>query len=167
FSSRLPSGLTANLSGVPFCSGADIALAKAKTGKQEEAEPSCPPASQIGHTLVGVGVGSVLAYTPGKLYMAGPFEGDPFSVVALTSATVGPFDLGTVVVHLPLQIDPNTAAVSIPAGAADQIPHIIDGIVVHVRDIRVYVDRPSFTLNPTDCSALSFSATVIGSGKDF
>jgi hypothetical protein len=167
FSSQLPLGLTANLSGVPFCSEADIALAKTKTGAQEETEPSCPAASQIGHTLVGVGVGSVLAYTPGRLYMAGPFERAPFSIVAITSAKVGPFDLGTVVVHLPLQIDPNTAAVSVAVGGSDQIPHILDGIVVHVRDVRVYVDRPNFTLNPTNCKALSFSATVIGSGANF
>ena len=167
FSSLLPPGLTANLTGVPFCSEADIALAKTKSGAQEENEPSCPVASQIGHTLVGVGVGSVLAYTPGKLYMAGPFEGAPFSVVAITSAKVGPFDLGTVIVHLPLQLDPNTAVVSIPAGAADQIPHIVKGIVVHVRDIRVYVDRANFTKNPTNCSPLSFGAGVIGSGQSF
>ena len=166
FSSQLPPGLTANLSGVPFCSAAAIATARGKTGAQEEAEPSCPAQSRIGRSLVGVGVGSVLAYTPGEIYMAGPFEGAPFSIVAITSAKVGPFDLGTVVVHLPLQIDPSTAAVDIPAGAADQIPHIIDGIVVHVRDIRVYIDRPDFTLNPTSCAAMSFDATVIGGGAD-
>jgi hypothetical protein len=116
FSTQLPPGLTANLNGVPFCPEADIATARTKTGAAEESEPSCPAASQVGHTLVGVGVGSVLAYTPGKLYFAGPFEGAPFSVVAITSAKVGPFDLGTVVVRLPLQLDPYTATVSIPRG---------------------------------------------------
>jgi hypothetical protein len=167
FASRLPPGLTANLTGVPFCSEADIALARTLTGAQEEAEPSCPAASEIGHTEVGAGVGKILAYTHGKIYMAGPFEGAPFSIVAITSAKVGPFDLGTVVVHLPLQIDPVTAAVSIPTGPADQIPHIIDGIVIHVRDIRVYIERPDFMLNPTNCDPMSFSATVIGSGASF
>jgi uncharacterized repeat protein (TIGR01451 family) len=166
-STQLPAGLTANLTGVPFCPEADIALARTKSGAQEEAEPSCPAASQIGHTLVGAGVGSVLAWTPGRLYMAGPFEGAPFSIVAITSAKVGPFDLGTVVVHLPLQINPETAAVSVGSGAADQIPHIIKGIVVHVRDIRVYVERPDFTLNPTNCAPMTLSATVVGSGASF
>ena len=69
-------------------------------------------------------------------------------------------------VHLPLQINPLTAAVSIPAGAADQIPHIIKGIVIHVRDIRVYIDKPNFTLNPTNCNPQTFAATVIGGGAD-
>ncbi|HEY1689918.1 MAG TPA: hypothetical protein VGF95_13780 [Solirubrobacteraceae bacterium] len=167
FATQLPAGLTANLTGVPFCSEADISLARTKSGAEEEAEPSCPAASQIGRTLVGVGVGSVLAYTPGKLYMAGPFEGAPFSVVAITAAKVGPFDLGTVIVHLPLEIDPVTARVSIPQGAADQIPHIIDGIVVHVRDIQVEIEREDFTLNPTSCEKMSLAATVYGSGANF
>ena len=90
----------------------------------------------------------------------------PFSIAAITSAKVGPFDLGTVVVHLPLFIDPETAAVSIPAGAADQIPHIIKGIVIHVREIRVSIDRKDFSLNPTNCNQQTFAATVIGGGAD-
>ena len=166
FASQLPPGLTANLTGVAKCSEADIASARGKTGAQEETNPSCPEASEIGHTIAEAGVGSVLAQTPGKLYMAGPFEGAPFSVVAITSAHVGPFDLGTVVVHLPLFINPETAAVSIPAGQPNQIPHIIKGIVVHIRDIRVYINRPAFALDPTNCDPTTFSATVIGGGAD-
>jgi hypothetical protein len=167
FSSQLPPGLTAKLSGVPFCPDADIQLAKEKTGAQEESEPSCPTASQIGHSLVGAGVGSVLAWAPGRVYMAGPYNGAPFSIVAITSAKVGPFDLGTVVVREALKIDPVNAVVTVDATASDPIPHIIDGIVIHVRDIRVYVDRPEFTLNPTNCNPMSFAATVDGAGADF
>jgi uncharacterized repeat protein (TIGR01451 family) len=166
FSSQLPPGLTANLSGVPFCSDANIELAKRKTGAQEEAEPSCPSASEIGQTLAGAGVGSVLAVARGKVYMAGPYNGAPFSIVAITSAKVGPFDLGTVVVREALEIDPQTAVVTVDAKASDPIPHIIDGIVIHVREIRVSVDRPDFTLNPTNCAPMDFSATVNGSGAD-
>ena len=61
FSSQFPPGLTANLTGVPFCSEADIEPRRHKTGAEEEAEPACPAASEIGHTLVGAGVGTVLA----------------------------------------------------------------------------------------------------------
>jgi hypothetical protein len=166
FSSQLPPGLLANLTGVPFCPEADIQRAREKTGAQEEAEPSCPASSEIGRLLAGAGVGEVLAYTQGKVYMAGPFEGAPFSIVAVTAAKVGPFDLGTVVVHLPLQINPLTAQATV-TGSPGQIPHIIDGIVIHVRDIRVYIERPDFTLNPTNCSPLKFSAGVIGSGANY
>jgi hypothetical protein len=160
FSTDLPPGLTGDLSGIPFCPEADIALARTKTGAQEEAAPSCPAASQIGHTLVGTGVGAVLAYVPGKIYLGGPYGGDPFSIVSVTSAVVGPFDLGTVVLRFALKIDPYTARVSVDPTASEPIPHIIQGIVTHVRDIRVYIDKQSFTLNPTSCNPLTISSTL-------
>jgi hypothetical protein len=160
FSTDLPEGLTGDLSGIPFCPEAAIALSRTKSGAQEEAEPSCPAASQIGHTLVGTGVGAVLAYVPGKIYLAGPYHGDPFSLVSVTSARVGPFDLGTVVIRFALRIDPTTAQVSVDPSASEPIPHIIDGIVTHVRDIRVYVNRENFTLNPTSCNPMQISSTL-------
>jgi hypothetical protein len=167
FTSIFPPGLTASLTGVPFCPEASIEAAKHASGAQEETAPSCPAASEIGHTLVGAGVGTVLAYTPGKIYMAGPYNGAPFSVVSITSAKVGPFDLGTVVIRFALEINPETAAVTVDAKASDPIPHIIKGIVIHVRDIHVYIDRPNFLINPTNCNPLSFAATVDGAGADF
>jgi len=163
FSTNLPEGLTGVLTGIPYCPEADIALARTKTGAQEEAEPSCPAASQIGHTLVGTGVGAVLAYVPGKVYLAGPYNGDPFSLVSVTSAKVGPFDLGTVVLRFALHIDPRTAQVSVDPTASEPIPTILDGIVTHVRDIRVYIDRASFMLNPTSCAAKSITSTLTAS----
>jgi hypothetical protein len=167
FSTQLPPGLTGDLTGVQQCPEADVQHAREQSGTEAEANPACPAGSEIGHTIAEAGIGSVLAQTPGKLYLGGPFEGAPFSVVSVTSAKVGPFDLGTVVVHLPLDINPVTAAVSIPSGPADQIPHIIEGIVIHVRDIRVYVNRTDFILNPTNCAAQTLSATVIGGGANF
>jgi hypothetical protein len=160
FSTNLPEGLTGDLSGIPFCSDAAIEAARHKTGAQEEAEPSCPAASRIGHTLVGTGVGAVLAYVPGKIYLAGPFHGAPFSIVAVTSAVVGPFDLGTVVLRFGLTIDPYTARVSVTPTSSEPIPTILRGIVTHVRDIRVYIDRSKFTLNPTSCNPLTIGSTL-------
>jgi hypothetical protein len=167
FDSTLAPGVTANLTGVPFCPESAITAAKTKTGAQEEAEPSCAASSQIGHTVTEAGVGGTLAQAPGKLYMGGPFEGASFSIISITSARVGPYDLGTVVVHLPLSIDKNSATVHVGSGAPDQIPHIIKGVIVHVRNVRVYVDRPNFTLNPTSCEHLTFSATIVGSGQNY
>ncbi len=163
FSTNLPPGLTGNLTGIPFCGEAAIAAARTRTGGEEEANPSCPAASQVGHTLVGTGVGAVLAYVPGKVYLAGPFHGAPFSLVSVTSAKVGPFDLGTVVLRFGLDIDPYTAQVSVSPTTSEPIPTIIDGIVTHVRDIRVYVDRQSFTLNPTSCNPRSIGSTLTAS----
>jgi uncharacterized repeat protein (TIGR01451 family) len=177
FASQFPAGLTGNLSGVEECSEAEIEAARRATGVEEEVNPSCPQGSEIGHSIAEAGVGSVLAQTPGKIYLGGPYDGSgactagapgcaPFSIVAITSAHVGPFDLGTVVIHFPLDINPETAAVSIPSGAADQIPHIIKGIVIHVRNIRAYISRNDFMLNPTNCTPSTLSATVIGGGAN-
>ncbi len=167
FGTQLPPGLTGDLSGIEKCSEADVQHAREQTGAEAEADPACPAGSEIGHTIAEAGVGIVLAQTPGKLYLGGPLEGAPLSVVSVTSTKVGPFDLGTVVVHLPLDINPITAAVSIPSGAADQIPHIINGIVIHLRAIRVYISRHDFMIDPTSCEPMSIGATVVGAGANF
>jgi hypothetical protein len=167
YSAKLPPGLLGKIAGVPFCPEAAIEAAKRESGVGEEAHPSCPAASQIGHTYTGYGVGSVLAYAPGGLYLAGPFHGAPLSVVAIDSATVGPFDLGTIIVRSAIRVDPQSAQVTVDSAASDPIPHIIDGIPLHLRDIRVYIDRPNFTLNPTSCDPFSVSSTLTGSAAPF
>jgi hypothetical protein len=167
FSTTLPSGLTGNLTGIPFCSDAPIEAAKTVTGAEEEEHPSCPLPSEIGHTLVEAGVGSVLAQNPGKIYLAGPYHGAPLSIVSITSAKVGPFDLGTVVIRFALDINPITGQVEVSGAQSDPIPHIIKGIVVHVRDIRVYMDRHAFTLNPTDCASQNITDSIVGSGSNY
>jgi hypothetical protein len=166
FSTVMPPGLTGNLTGIPFCPDAVLEAAKTRTGTQENNEPSCPAASQIGHTIVGAGVGPTLAQNPGRLYLAGPYHGAPLSLVSITSATVGPFDLGTVVIRFALRINPITAQVEVDATGSDPIPHIIRGIVVHVRDIRAYVDRPNFIKTPTSCERMQIQNTVTGAGQD-
>ncbi|HEX5592946.1 MAG TPA: hypothetical protein VFX35_06330 [Solirubrobacterales bacterium] len=171
FSIKLPPGVIGKLAGIPFCPDAAIAAAKARTGPagaQEELDrPSCPAASEVGRTLVGSGVGSLLTYVPGKLYLAGPYHGSQLSIAAITAAKVGPFDLGTVVIREALKINPETAEVFVDPTGSDPIPHIIQGIPVHARDIRVYVDRSNFVLNPTSCQRTSTASTVLGSGADF
>jgi hypothetical protein len=167
FSTIMPPGLTGNLSGIPFCPAAAIAAARLATGVQELEHPSCPQTSEVGHTIVGAGVGTVLAQTPGKVYLAGPYNGAPLSLVSITSATVGPFDLGTVVIRFALRVNPITAQVEVDATGSDPIPHIIDGIVVHVRDIHVYIDREKFIINPTNCRSLSIEDIITGAGADY
>jgi hypothetical protein len=171
FSIKLPPGVTGKLAGIPYCPDAAIAAAKARSGPhggaEELAAPSCPPASAVGRTLAGAGVGQVLAYAPGKIYLAGPYHGSALSIAAITAAKVGPFDLGTVVVREALKVNPETAEVFIDATGSDPIPHIIAGIPVHLRDIRAYTDRPDFVLNPTDCDRTSTASTLLGAGLDF
>ncbi|HSR93738.1 MAG TPA: hypothetical protein VLK56_02640 [Solirubrobacterales bacterium] len=163
FSSILPPGELGSLAGVSKCPDSAVAIARSKTGRQELASPSCPSNSLIGHTLAGAGVGGALTYVGGQVYLGGPFHGDPLSVIAITPAVAGPFDAGTVVVQLALTLNPKTAEVEVDGAASDPIPHIIKGIVLKLRDLRVYVDRPNFLLNPTSCDESSARATLFGS----
>lgn len=166
YSATFPPGLLAKIAGVTTCPDAAIEAAKGMSGVAEQVSPSCPASSQIGHTIAGYGVGGVLAYAPGNLYLGGPYHGAPLSTVAIDSATIGPFDLGTVVVRSAIRIDPRTAQASIDSAGSDPIPHILDGIPLHLRDIRVYVDRPGFTVNPTSCDPMATSSTLTGAGAD-
>ncbi|MFP5388209.1 MAG: hypothetical protein ACLGG5_02775, partial [Thermoleophilia bacterium] len=167
YSAQFPPGLLGKIANVPYCPEAAIEAARRNSGVAERDHPSCPAASLIGHTTSGYGVGSVLAYAPGNLYLAGPYRGSAFSVVAIDSALVGPFDLGVVIVRSAVRIDPVTAQASIDATGTDPIPHIIDGIPIHLRDIRAYIDRPNFTLNPTSCEKFIVASAMNGSGLRF
>jgi hypothetical protein len=167
YSAQFPPGLLGKIANVPYCPDAAIEAARHNSGVAERDHPSCPAASLIGHTYSGYGVGSVLAYAPGNLYLAGPYRGSSFSVVAIDSALVGPFDLGTVIVRSAVRIDPETAQASIDATGTDPIPHIIDGVPIHLRDIRAYIDRPGFTVNPTSCEKFTVASAMNGAGLRF
>ena len=167
YSAQFPPGLLAKIGGIPYCPEAAIEAARHSSGVAERDHPSCPAASLIGHTYSGYGVGSVLAYAPGNLYLAGPYRGSAFSVVAIDSALVGPFDLGVVIVRSAVRIDPTTAQASIDATGTDPIPHIIYGVPIHLRDIRAYIDRPGFTLNPTSCEKFTVASAMNGAGQRF
>jgi hypothetical protein len=163
FSTVLPPGMTGKLAGIARCGDNEIAAAAGKTGRQELASPSCPPGSLIGHVLAGAGVGPALTWVPGTVYLSGPYMGAPFSVVVDTPAVAGPFDLGNVVIREPLQVDPFTAQVSVD-GSAVPIPRVLKGIPLRLRDLRINVDRPNFTLNPTNCNPKQVNASAAGTG---
>ncbi len=167
YSATFPPGLLGKVAGVPYCPEAAIEAAAHRSGVEERDNPSCPASSLIGRTYSGYGLGSVLSYAPGGLYLAGPYRGSSFSVVAIDSALVGPFDLGVVIVRSAIRIDPETTQASIDATGTDPIPHIIDGIPIHLRDIRAYIDKPQFTINPTSCEPSAISSALNGAGERF
>ncbi len=156
----MPPGFTARLTGIPYCSEAAIAAAAAKTGAEEQANPSCPTASQIGSVTTGAGPGSNPYYVNGNAYLAGPYKGAPLSLVFITPAVAGPFDLGSVVVRAAVIINPSTAQVTVKT---DPLPQVVDGVPLRIRSIVARVDRPGFALNPTNCSSMSVSGEALGS----
>jgi hypothetical protein len=156
----LPPGLTARLAGVPYCPEAAIAAAKTKSGAAEQANPSCPLASQVGTLTTSAGPGANPYTVSGNAYLAGPYKGAPLSFVFITPAVAGPFDLGNVVVRAAAFVNPETTQVTVKT---DPIPQILDGVPLGIRSIQVNVDKPDFTLNPTDCEPMSVGVQVGGS----
>ncbi|MFL5873541.1 MAG: hypothetical protein ACJ75T_08725 [Solirubrobacterales bacterium] len=159
----LPKGLTGKLAGVPYCSEEAIAAAIGKSGKAEEASPSCSSASQIGTVTTRSGTGANPYQLTGKAYLAGPYKGAALSAVTITSAVAGPFDLGTVVVRVALNVDPETAQIH---AVSDVIPDVFGGVKLDIRSIDLDVDRSQFMLNPTNCAAQATTGTISGGGAD-
>jgi hypothetical protein len=59
-----------------------------------------------------------------------------------------------VVVRTALEVDPTTAQIT---AVSDPFPRILEGVPLDVRSIAVRLDRPGFTLNPTNCDPLAFA----------
>ncbi|HEX5591810.1 MAG TPA: hypothetical protein VFX35_00515 [Solirubrobacterales bacterium] len=151
FEVTLPEGELAKLRGVPLCPDA------------QASEGVCPSDSRIGSVIAAAGAGPSPLWIPqpGKastaVYLGGPYKGAPFSVVSVVPAQVGPFDLGNVVVRSALAVDPETGVATI---TTDPLPQFIEGVPVLYRRLHVLVDRPEFSLNPTDCKELAITSSV-------
>jgi hypothetical protein len=147
-----PPGLVAKLAGVGRCSEADLAAAASKSGKEEQASPSCPASSRLGEVIAGAGAGPSPYYAKGVAYLTGPYKGAPLGLAIITPATAGPFDLGTIVVRTALKVDPVTARIT---AISDDIPQILNGIPLDVRTVDIAIDRDRFTQTGTSCDPSS------------
>jgi hypothetical protein len=159
----LPKGLVGRLAGIPYCSDADIAAAAASAGKAQQSNPSCPSASQVGSVTTVAGTGNSPLSLGGTAYLAGPYNGAPLSLAIVTPAVSGPFDLGTVVVRVALNVNPVTAQIN---AVSDPIPNVYGGVKLDVRSIDVNVDRNQFMVNPTNCNAGATAGTINGGGSN-
>jgi hypothetical protein len=159
---NLPPGMIAKLRGVEYCPEANIDAAGARSGTSTTADPPCPNSSFVGTAVVAAGSGPAPFSTPGNAYLAGPYKGAPVSMVFATPALAGPFDLGTVVVRVALNVDPETAQVH---AVSDAIPNVFGGVKLDIRKIDVDINRSRFTLNPTTCrEAFPIKSTIFGGG---
>jgi hypothetical protein len=159
----LPKGLSAKLAGIPYCSEADLASAANTAGKAQQANPSCSSKSMIGTAVTTSGTGANPVTLPGNVYLAGPYKGAPLSLAVITPAVSGPFDLGTVVVRVALNVNPLTAQVN---AVSDPIPNVFGGVRLDIRSIDVNVDRNKFMLNPTNCAKGATAGVINGGGSD-
>jgi uncharacterized repeat protein (TIGR01451 family) len=159
-SATLPPGLTGYLKGIAYCPDSTLAAISGDlgTGAAQEASPACSAASRVGKVTVGAGAGPNPFYTQsGRAYLAGPYKGAPLSLAVVAPAVAGPFDLGNVVVRNALRVNPETAQIT---AVADPLPTALHGIPLDLRDVRVDLNRPDFTLNPTSCDPMAIDATL-------
>jgi hypothetical protein len=160
-----PPGFLGNIAGVTFCPNAGIEAAERLDrpggGALEQADPSCPAGSDVGTVTATAGAGPDSITTTGQEYLAGPYDGAPFDLVAITPAISGPFDLGVVVLRQGLYIDPHTGQATV---RSDPIPTALDGVPLDIRSVAVNIDgvggNNKFTLNPTNCGPLAVTGTL-------
>jgi hypothetical protein len=142
---HIPPGLLGMVSKVQLCP-----QAQAQAG-------ACGAQSEIGSATVGAGPGPEPVFVNGSVYLTGPYEGAPFGLSIVVPATVGPFDLGTIVVGAKIDVNPTTVALTITSGP---LPQSLDGIPLQIKTVNLDIDRGGFMLNPTDCQPLAFEGTV-------
>ena len=125
-------------------------------GEPQAAQGACPFASQIGTATVSVGSGAAPTQFSGPVFLTGPVGGAPYGMTVEVAAATGPFDLGTVVVRAGLTIDPFTARVTV----SSQLPTIVKGIPLRLRNLSVAINRQGFLINPTNCGVLATESTL-------
>jgi uncharacterized repeat protein (TIGR01451 family) len=141
-----PPGLLGKIAGVPQCPEA-----QANAG-------TCGPESQIGTTTVASGSGSAPLYLTGRVYLTGPYDGQPFGLSIVVPAVAGPFNLGNVVVRASIAINPHTAAIT---ATSQPLPQIIHGVPTRIQTVNVTLNRPGFMFNPTNCDQQAVTGTII------
>ncbi len=141
-----PPGISAGLEGVKLC------------GEPQAGEGKCGAESQIGTLAASAGLGgNPYPVETGKVYITGPYKGDPFGVVIVVPAIAGPFNLGTEVVRAKIEVDPTDAHLTV---VSDAFPTILDGIPLELQHVNVTINRPGFVFNPTNCEPMKLTGEL-------
>jgi hypothetical protein len=171
---KLPPGLSGVLTGVELCP------------EPQANEGLCEENSKVGEATIAVGVGNQpFTVTGGKFYLTGPYNGSgactvgqpgcaPFGLTFEVPAKAGPFDLANtknnhpacdcVVVRGKIELNPLTSAITIttdPPGSPDSIPTSIEGIPLEIQHVNATTTRGDFQFNPTNCSKMALTGTVL------
>ncbi|HXF32274.1 MAG TPA: hypothetical protein VN522_12205 [Solirubrobacterales bacterium] len=162
FTITLPPGATAKLAGIPYCQPKEYETASKHSGAEQKKDSACSAKSEIGVATIEAGTGAQPLSIDGKVYLSGPYKGAPLSVVVITPAVAGPFDLGNVIVRAPLALDPETGQASTSA----EIPDVFGGVKLDIRSIVVNLNRKEFTLNGTNCDSSAVAGVLRGGGAN-
>ncbi|HYV16982.1 MAG TPA: hypothetical protein VE972_13295 [Conexibacter sp.] len=148
---KLPAGLVGSLklSGLTRCT-----LSVAGKGR-------CPASSKVGTASVEVGVGPDPATLPGTVFLTKHrVKGDPAALSVLVPATLGPIDLGLVVLPVRLQLRSNGGLTA----TTSPLPLYQAGVPTAVRLATITLDRAGFMRNPTSCGRKRYSTAFAGVG---
>jgi hypothetical protein len=148
---KMPPGLSGVLTGVKLC------------GEAEANAGTCGAESLIGETVVSVGLGGdPYSVKGGKVYITGPYKGAPFGLSIVNPAVAGPFNLGEVVVRAKLEVNEETAAITVVTDTEGpyEIPTILDGIPLQIKHVNVTINRPGFIFNPSNCTPLAVTGSL-------
>jgi hypothetical protein len=144
-STTLPAGLVGEIPKVTLC------------GEPQAQAGTCSAASQIGTATAYVGAGSEPYPFSGPVFLTGPYQGAPYGLSIPIHAAAGPFDLGNVVTHATITVDPHSGRVTV---TTTDLPSIFKGVPLRLRNISVAVNRSNFLFNPTNCGALATNTTL-------
>jgi hypothetical protein len=76
----------------------------------------------------------------------------------IAPALAGPLDLGTLVVRLPVDLDPRSGRVEI----SGRLPATQQGMRLGLRGLTLDIDRPGFIVNTSGCAKRSIDGTIDG-----
>ncbi|HUA73900.1 MAG TPA: hypothetical protein VL988_04010 [Solirubrobacteraceae bacterium] len=147
-STTLPAGLVGEIPKLTPCSEPN-----AQAG-------TCAASSQIGVATAAVGAGAEPYSFSGPVFLTGPYQGAPYGLSIPIHAAAGPFDLGNVVTHATINVDPHSGRVLV---STTDLPTIFKGVPLRLRRINVTVNRKEFLFNPTDCGPLSTDTLLTSS----
>ncbi len=138
----LPTGLLAKVKGLPLCESADAAAG------------NCPASSRIGSVDASAGSGTPFVLEKkGDAYLTRGYRGCSYGLMVRVPVEAGPFRgdlaLSPIVVRQAVCVDRTDGHVT---AISDPLPIIHHGILLRTRSVTVTVDRPEFSLNPSDCA---------------
>jgi hypothetical protein len=141
-----PPGLVGGLgNGIGLCD-----LAKAKAAQ-------CGADSRVGSAALVAGPGGAPLTIQGDVFLTTPPENGALAGLAITvPGKVGPFDLGTTVSVASIKVRPSDSGLDV---TSNNLPQVVGGIPLGLRQIKLNLDRPGFMRNATSCALQQLTAT--------
>jgi hypothetical protein len=136
----LPPGLVGKIPSVTLC------------GEPQAEKGECTSASQIGAVAVSLGSGPTPLALSGTAYLTSGYGGAPYGLsIVVPAEKIGPFDYGRIVTRASINVEPYTSRIVVTS----QLPTIVGGAPLRLRALSVSINRPNFTINPTNCGPLT------------